>query len=577
VAAVLLALGGAFLGLGAERRATLGTLLTRRPAHLEPNRIVVAPLVNLTGDTTLVAVGDMAADWIARGLTQTSEFEVVDPRTAWITSRLVTRIPRLLRPAELAVAIAQETGAGLVLSGRYYREGDSLRFEVQVTDVASHKLTRALDPVRGPLGDPSSVLPTLARRAMGAVATAADTVSAGLSAAMSQPPSYPAYDEMSHAWEDFFRDDTTDLFARTARAQALDTGYMTPRLMEAYVRSLTGGWPITDSLVKVVELRRNRLTPADGAILDGLEANLRGDRPGRVRAARELARLTPGSFEGYTLLAEMALSIDQPREALAALAHVNPDRGLLLFSPIYWQTSARALHELGQYRAELEAAQNGVRRFPGEIGTQVALLRAYAALGMVEQLEKELDRRLSGDVHPVMNAQFRLLFTVAELRAHHQGAVADRLLERTTANGMPPAEDSTADAARLPADLLYEAGQWERAGHAYAALYARHPEDIAALGGIGASAARQGESGEARRVDSVLAGWRGRFAFGRHSYARARIAAVLGDSSEAVTLLQQAFHEGYPMVTVWDRSVHLDRDFEGIRNYPPFRSLMALP
>jgi hypothetical protein len=78
-------------------------------------------------------------------------------------------------------------------------------------------------------------------------------------------------------------------------------------------------------------------------------------------------------------------------------------------------------------------------------------------------------------------------------------------------------------------------------------------------------------------VDSVLAGWRGRFAFGRHSYARARIAAVLGDSSEAVTLLQQAFHEGYPMVTVWDRSVHLDRDFEGIRNYPPFRSLMALP
>jgi DNA-binding SARP family transcriptional activator/TolB-like protein len=577
VAAALLALGGIFLGLGAERRATLGTLLTRRPVHLEPNRIVVAPLVNLTGDTTLVAVGDMAADWIARGLTQTTEFEVVDPRTAWITARLVTRIPRLLRPAELAVAIAQETGAGLVLSGRYYREGDSLRFEVQVTDVASHKLTRALDPIRSPLKDPTSVIPILARRAMGAVATATDTVSVGLSAAMSQPPSYLAYDEMSHAWEDFFRDDTTDLFARTARAQALDTGYMTPRLMEAYVRSVTGGWALTDSLVKVVELRRNRLTPADAAVLDGLEANLRGDRPGRVRAARELARLTPGSFEGYTLLAEMALSIDQPREALAALAHVNPDRGLLLFSPIYWQTSARALHELGQYRAELEAAQNGVRRFPAEIGTQVALLRAYAALGLVEQLGKELDRRLSGDVHPVMNDQFRLLFTAAELRAHNQAAVADRLLERMTASGTPAAEDSTADAERLPADLLYEAGHWERAGQAYAALYARHPDDIAALGGVGASAARQADLSEARRVDSVLAAWRGRFAFGRNSYARARIAAVLGDSSAAVPLLQLAFREGYPMVPVWDRSVHLDRDFKGIRNYPPFRSLMGLP
>jgi hypothetical protein len=88
---------------------------------------------------------------------------------------------------------------------------------------------------------------------------------------------------------------------------------------------------------------------------------------------------------------------------------------------------------------------------------------------------------------------------------------------------------------------------------------------------------RQADLSEARRVDSVLAAWRGRFAFGRNSYARARIAAVLGDSSAAVTLLQQAFREGYPMVTVWDRSVHLDRDFERIRNYPPFRSLMALP
>ena len=155
--------------------------------------------------------------------------------------------------------------------------------------------------------------------------------------------------------------------------------------------------------------------------------------------------------------------------------------------------------------------------------------------------------------------------------------MADRLLEQAIASGTPPAEDSTADAGRLPADLLYEAGHWERAGQVYAALYARHPEDIAALGGVGASAARQGDPGEARRVDSMLAAWRGRFAFGRNSYARARIAAVLGDSSAAVTLLQQAFREGYPMVTVWDRSVHLDRDFEGIRNYPPFRSLTGLP
>ena len=91
------------MALGAERRATLATLLTRPAATLVTNRIVVAPLANRTGDSTLSPIGDMAADWIARGLTQTAQFQVVDPRTAWLTAKLVARMPRLLRPAELAV------------------------------------------------------------------------------------------------------------------------------------------------------------------------------------------------------------------------------------------------------------------------------------------------------------------------------------------------------------------------------------------------------------------------------------------------------------------------------------------
>jgi hypothetical protein len=100
---------------------------------------------------------------------------------------------------------------------------------------------------------------------------------------------------------------------------------------------------------------------------------------------------------------------------------------------------------------------------------------------------------------------------------------------------------------------------------------------MAALGGVGVSAARRGDGAEARRVDSLLAIWPGRFAFGRHTYERARIAAVLGDSSAAVALLQQAFQQGYPIVSVWDRHVHLERDFGSLRDYPPFRALMALP
>ena len=214
-AAVVAVLLSGMWALGPERRATLTTLLTRPQATLVPNRIVVAPLENRTGDSTLTPIGDMAADWIARGLTQAGQFQVVDPRTAWLTAKVVTQIPRLLRPAELAVGIAQETGSGLVVSGSYYREGDSLRFEVQVTDVASHKLSRSLDPVSAALADPARVIPTLARRTVATVASAVDTTSVGMSAGLGQPPSFVAFDETSRAWESFWRGDTTDLFRRT--------------------------------------------------------------------------------------------------------------------------------------------------------------------------------------------------------------------------------------------------------------------------------------------------------------------------------------------------------------------------
>ncbi len=564
--------------LGPERRATLATLLTRPQATLVANRIVVAPLDNRTGDSTLAPIGDMAADWIARGLTQTGQFQVVDPRTAWLTAKLVNQMPRLLRPAEAAVGIAQETGSGLVVSGGYYREGDSLRFDVQVTDVASHKLTRSLDPVSAAVGDPTSVIPTLARRTVATVATAVDTVSMGMSAGLSQPPSYQAYEEVSRAWESFWRGDTTDVFQRTAHATALDSGYMPPRLMEAYVRSLEGQWPAVDSIVRVVEPHRGRLTPAENAIVDGLQANLRGDRPGRVRAARELARSTPGSFEGYTLLADMALSVDDPGQAIEALSHVDPDRGLLLLSPIYWQTMARALHQRGQYDDELEVARRGTRRFPDDLGPQVALIRAFAALGRTEDLRHKVSRAPAAGADARFEWSYRLLAGAAELRTHGRAREAERLLASAPlAEPLAAVVAPAAEADRIGADLLYEAGHWADARRRYAEVLARHPRDIESLVGRGAAAARLGDRSELARADEQLAAWPDRFALGRNTYGRARLAAVLGDSARAVTLLGQSFREGYPVVSIWERHVHSERDFAGWEAYAPFRALMRLP
>src|SRR5207245_9065452 len=70
-------------------RATLMTLLQRPAAKLEPRRIVVAPFDNETGDSSLAMLGNMAADWITQGLMRAGVADVVDARTALLTSRVV--------------------------------------------------------------------------------------------------------------------------------------------------------------------------------------------------------------------------------------------------------------------------------------------------------------------------------------------------------------------------------------------------------------------------------------------------------------------------------------------------------
>src|SRR2546429_6149428 len=48
-----------------------------------------------------------------------------------------------------------------VVWGAYYRQGDSVRFQVQISAAKDGTVLRALDPVAGPLGQPLSAVEAL--------------------------------------------------------------------------------------------------------------------------------------------------------------------------------------------------------------------------------------------------------------------------------------------------------------------------------------------------------------------------------------------------------------------------------
>jgi hypothetical protein len=123
---------------------------------------------------------------------------------------------------------------------------------------------------------------------------------------------------------------------------------------------------------------------------------------------------------------------------------------------------------------------------------------------------------------------------------------------------------------RLLAPLYYD-GRLDEARTLYRRALAHDSVSIFAHEALGAVAARQRDMGEAALMDQWLADHPSR-ENGRSTYARARIALLLGDTARAMTLLRQAFDEGL----MFRMYIHVDPDLEPLRGLPAYRQLVAL-
>ncbi len=564
-------LAGALRFAPATSAAVL-TLLRRPAARLVPNRIAVAPLLNQTGDSTLDALGEMAADWIAQGLGETGAFDVVDPRTALVTARVVAKIPGILRRGDRAVALARETGAALSVGGSYYKDGDSLRAAVRVVGTGTGQVLRLVTPVAGVARDPGVLVTALARLTVAAVAATLDTTSAGLGATLSPPPSYEAYAETSRAWESYYRGDSADAFRRARHASALDSSYAPPLLMQAYMLSWYDRYEEADSTLQRVRALRLRLTPVESAAFHVLEADVAGDLGARLIAAREMMRLAPASSEAATLVAGSALRLGRNAEVLSALGRVDPNRGLLLFLPGYWIMSAQALHNLGRFREAAESARRGLRQSPADWGLRRALVGALAADGNYAAALAAARERVPGDPFPAYNAAWFGSIAAGEFRGHDHDRLAVRLLDSLADHPFPRSTDSgqVIHDSELRGEILYVAGRWAAADSTLRPLAGRLSDELWLTGRLATLDARLGRRAEAERVSAALRDRPAGYLHGRQTFWRAHIAAALGQREAAVLLLRDAYAEGYPMNEDYDLMPHADRDFAELLHDPAF-------
>jgi tRNA A-37 threonylcarbamoyl transferase component Bud32/tetratricopeptide (TPR) repeat protein len=539
-------------------------------ADAAANRVIVLPYDNQTGDSALEPVGRMTAEWITEGLAQTGLVQVVP------NLMVVEAVAK--RPADGAGPnrlhdLARTMEAGLAVTGSYYAEGDSLEFHSSVLDVGTGIPLGVVAAVRAPRSDPSTAMAQVRSLVMGVLATRLNALSSWENPVSVRPPSYQAALAYNAATRDWLAEDYAAAAEEYRHAYALDTTYLRAAMQAASAYGWAGEPERSDSLLRFVAARKDRLSPYDRLRLEFVQALAVGDRDAALRDARAATALVPIGTARLALVSTL-LNAGRPHEAeahLDTLMHSAFGGAGAAWYPS-WLLRRLLLHVLGRYQMELawsDSAPDSPRHLPR---VMEARGEALAALGRVDEVRTLADSALAAPPQRGSNLGTVLEVVANELRAHgHPDAaaeIASRTLDWLRAHDAAGPHDS--NWWFMHVQLFCAAGQWDSAAAVLAHLRGDPRAVVPYLGLSAIFAARRG----ARDSAAVLVARLADLARTKDSVDalawQARGEAFLGRRAEAVDLLSRALRGGLD----FGIDLHRDQFFAPLWGYAPFEALL---
>lgn len=546
----------------------LFVVVRRAPDVIDTRRVAVLPLDNRSGDSTLDPVGLMVAEWVTNGLLSTGLVTVVDARTMLDLVR-----SEAAAGSQSLRSIVQRTGAGLLVSGSYYHEHDTLLFRLEITNARSGNLVRSIDPLEVPVARPTEALEPLRQRVTGALAVLLDNRLNNWTAVTSQPPTFEAYQEFLIGM-DLFGTDYRTAIRHFDRATTYDPTYRQAMLWAGVSYSNLREYPPADSLFTILSQHRTQLAPYDQANLEYFYGGfVLGDWERSYHGARRMAQLAPAAAHALFALGLTAVITSRSGEAVDLLTRIDTETGWGKdWSLRIWNVLTWGNHQLGRHNAELQIARRMRQHEPDAGWTRLHEIRALIALGRIRESLLRADEatafpRTSNTWEPFSPGDL-LYQTGRELRAHGNPEPAADLFQR--AEQWFATQTSEPGARQSRADAVYALERWDDAAAIYDSLLRLDTTNVVLLGSLGATAQRRGASGTADSVLHMLETERRPYLFGSPRYQAARIVALRGERDRAVALLRQARREGSARIQFF----HLERDFESLQDYSPFRDLL---
>ncbi|HEY7394809.1 MAG TPA: protein kinase, partial [Gemmatimonadaceae bacterium] len=360
----------------------LFSLAQPRAVGRDAGPVMVAPLTNETGDTSLAVWGRLAGDWLTQGLHQMGNAAVVP----WPVALQASTALRGKTAADPVRVLSEETGAQTVVTGAYYLNDSTVRFQVQVIDAKKGVVLAALPAIEVPRDSMRSGIQQLRDRLMAVFAIRADERFAGLPGIVEEPPTYDAYRVFERGVERFNALDYAAASDAFMEAWQRDTTFAIPLVYAANAYMNRSQYARAESLVTAMRTRATHLNQYYELTLRYIEAMLAGDASKALEFARQATAAAPGGRAQYNL-ASIALSIGRVHEALATLYGIDPDKGAMKGWAPYWFVLTHAEHLDGDFKRELETTRALRRRHPDSRAGWVHEARALATLGNTAALD----------------------------------------------------------------------------------------------------------------------------------------------------------------------------------------------
>jgi eukaryotic-like serine/threonine-protein kinase len=323
--------------------------------------VVVLPFSNETGDPANDQVGKMLAHRIVEHLDRSGVARPA-PAGAAIFSWGAHLERRAKDPRyDPVAALAAEYGAGTVVQGTIFAQGDQIRFVAEFSDRGKARRIRHIDPVVVPSDDHgvSGGMEAVAQRVAAGVVAQLDPRRGGIFARFVPVPSLAAYRDYTSALDAFFRDleEARELLERAVQR---DPFFFPAVTQLAVVHLNLGSLAVADSILKETEEFLDRMGELERTQWNWARAMLDGNREAAYRSMKEFFARTKSSTGAWSLGFE-ALRMNYPREALEVLSEIDPDTPVMEMVATTGSTSRRLCTSSG--------STTGSWRKPGEVAS----------------------------------------------------------------------------------------------------------------------------------------------------------------------------------------------------------------